>query len=199
MEETKRYMLMKRIGLFGHVPFANLVILSGSCAMDKDDDQSDFDVIVVAMKGRVWTVRFFSLLFADIIRVRNKGNGHDKDKLCMSLFLGEDNLSMGIPSNDYEKDLFPVLRPLIGNPSLSKNFCLENGLFPVSPEKDIRKSFMRRAFEAALKGSFGDRFESFVRDIQEKKIRHFIASLGSDTRSRIIVSGNRAETHFYID
>ena len=199
MDAAKEKTLYKRISLFRDVPFADAVVLSGSCAMGSDSLDSDFDVIIICERNRVWTARLFTLLFADLKNIRNKGKGSGKDKLCMSLFLSEEDLSMGIPSNDYERTLFPSVSPIMGSDHAIAAFCLANGISLKAPVPEVDPSFIRIALEKIFRGRFGKSFESFAKKMQESKIERFSSSLPYGVKSRIIISDSRAETHFRID
>lgn len=76
--------------------------------------ESDIDLFVVTRRGRIWTVRFFAVLFAKLFFRRPHGN-HTKDAICLS-FLAVENADMrkvalegGDPYYEYwMKNLLPL-------------------------------------------------------------------------------------------
>jgi hypothetical protein len=53
--------------------------------------------------------------------------------------------------------------------------------------------------ERILGGAFGDRIEKRLRGIQYEKIKRHIGSLSGEGKMRIVLSGDRVETHFRVN
>jgi predicted nucleotidyltransferase len=68
--DKKWHLLIKRAGIFKHIPFIDFVFGSGSLAIGNVDEESDFDVLVGVREGRIFTVRFLSALFLSVLRWR---------------------------------------------------------------------------------------------------------------------------------
>lgn len=201
----KREALKRVADFFNLVPFADFGVLSGSCAMGNARIDSDIDIIVGCRSGRIWTGRFFTLFFSDVAGIRHRG-GESKDKLCLSLFISPGSYRMNNPENDYEKKLYPELKPLFGDVSDMRDFFMENdGL--VADDFLVRKDFwvtLRKVWfasviERVLAGSFGNIVEDHLRRMQSEKIRRYVGSLSGEGKMRVIMSKGRAETHFRVN
>jgi len=203
LPEGKREALNRAAKFFDLVPFADFGVLSGSCAMGNARTDSDIDIIVGCRSGRVWTARFFTLLFSDFTGIRHKG-GISKDKLCLSLFISEGGYRMNDPENDYERRLYPELKPLFGK---GLDFFYKENRGLVSDDfmsrKDLQVASEKLPFvgvmERILGGAFGDRIEKRLRGIQYEKIKRHIGSLSGEGKMRIVLSGDRVETHFRVN
>lgn len=77
--DQKRIKALRRSRLFNFVPFVEKVYLAGSLAIGNVHENSDFDVIVVTRPGRLYTARFFCLLFFGLMgwrrTLKNPKNG----------------------------------------------------------------------------------------------------------------------------
>ncbi|MDD4931604.1 MAG: nucleotidyltransferase domain-containing protein [Candidatus Colwellbacteria bacterium] len=204
--ELKKEAVRRSLTLFNSVPFVRLVVLSGSCAKGTAREESDIDIIIGADEGRVWTARFFSLLFADARGVRNKG-GWSMDMLCMSLFVSRSEFRMSDPENDYERELYPYLYPVYGEEDAISDFASANkGLVSDGfiSRRDIFLGYMKdstaKLIERVLSGGFGDAMERFFRRFQTTRISRHMADISvGHHRMRIILSPSRVETHFRVD
>ncbi len=58
--------------VFRFFPFVEFVLAAGSLATGDVNEDSDFDVIIAAKKGRIFTVRFFTVVFLSILGWRRK-------------------------------------------------------------------------------------------------------------------------------
>lgn len=203
LTSEKKNAIRRVLTLFFSVPFARSVVLSGSCAKGTATEGSDIDIVVGAEEGRVWTARFFSLLYADARGVRNKGRTH-KDMLCMSLFISPPDLYISDPENAYERDLYPMLAPVYGDDRAIDAFAAANKLLlsaDIFRRREIfigyGKNVPARAIERVLRGRFGDVMEGCLRRLQEKTILRYARTVSG--HRRIILSPSRVETHFRVD
>src|SRR3989338_9483980 len=60
--DKKWIKFLKRTWLFRHIPFVEFAVAAGSLATGNVNPDSDFDVIIGARAGRIFTARFFSVL-----------------------------------------------------------------------------------------------------------------------------------------
>ncbi len=81
------------ITMLSHLPFVRLIMASNSIAYNNTSESSDIDLVIVTKKGGVWWVRFFSLLLLTLLRMR-PGYKNTKEKICISVFLDEEHLSL---------------------------------------------------------------------------------------------------------
>jgi predicted nucleotidyltransferase len=70
------------------------VFLTGSVAMENADPDSDIDLMFITSPGKLWTTRILVYLLLTItgFGIRRYGVSNQKDKLCLNMWLTEDNL-----------------------------------------------------------------------------------------------------------
>ena len=90
--DKKRFKALRRSWLFNLVPFIDRVYIAGSLALGHVHENSDFDVIVVTRPGRLYTARFFCLLFFGLLGWRRMLK-NPKDGFCFNHF------TSGLPAN----------------------------------------------------------------------------------------------------
>ena len=204
LSPAKEKMILRRISLLRHVPFIRLAVLSGSCATGEARDGSDIDLIIGVENGRVYLCRAFTLLFCDLLGVRNKPPLAERDKLCLSHFAGMSGLKMNDPENSYEEKSYPFLLPVYGEPSACAAF-LQSNAHVIKKFPDYRQSpfyvgksrrFSALLIEKILSGRFGDFLETQARDLQVKKIWKYAGALSGKTR--VITRPNRVETYYSV-
>lgn len=73
------------------VPFLRGIFINGTLAMKRANNLSDWDVLLVMKKNRIWIGRFFISVFFHFLFKRRH---HDKikDRFCLNHFLTEDGL-----------------------------------------------------------------------------------------------------------
>lgn len=197
-----------RAKLFNSIPFVDFAFAAGSMAIGNEHEYSDFDVIVGAKKGRIFTARFFAVIFYDLYGWRRK-KGHDKnvdknsvkDKICLSHFVTESTYRFSPPYNEYWHTLYQSLVALTGEEDKIRKFFASNDwLEPerkwISDDKfrPLKKTTIRKFLEWILKGNFGDFVEKKLKDLQVKRIE-----IGVDDKNnykpRIIYSDDELEFH----
>ncbi|MEK7115098.1 MAG: hypothetical protein AAB847_01950, partial [Patescibacteria group bacterium] len=72
--DQKWFKLLQRSFLFQYFPFVDFVLAAGSMALGDVNENSDFDVIVAAKNGRLYTARFFCLAIYKLVGWRRKKN-----------------------------------------------------------------------------------------------------------------------------
>lgn len=77
------------------LPFLRGVFVRGAVALGVAGKNSDWDVLIVAEKQRIWLARFFLLGFLEIFRKRRSGRSETrltKDRFCLNHFLTNEGL-----------------------------------------------------------------------------------------------------------
>jgi len=106
------------IRLAALVPFVRGVFINGTLAMKRANDQSDWDVLTVMKKNRIWLGRLFiSAFFQSFFKRRH----HDKikDRFCLNHFLTEDGLIME-ENNAYLANELAFTMPIYGKEVFNK-------------------------------------------------------------------------------
>ncbi|MDD5098889.1 MAG: nucleotidyltransferase domain-containing protein [Candidatus Colwellbacteria bacterium] len=203
LTKEKKRAIGRAARFFRNVPFADSAILSGSCAMGTAKENSDIDVFVCARPRHIWTARFFTLLFADAVGIRNKGK-NPKDKICLSLFISPGSYRLSGPESEYGERVYSSVCPLYGKESDLNVFFEENKdlLPPDFMEKrdfwsDMKKPFLIESIEKILNGGFGDRIELILRRIQTHRIERYLSGL-KEGKMWIVLSDKRVETHYNV-
>ncbi len=160
--------------ILGALPFIRMVALTGSLAVMNVSDAADFDYMLVAAKGRVWTARAFALLFNRFVRPFGW-------TICPNLILAETSLAwhtydlysarefcqmIPITGFDVYRKLIQAnewIQEFLPNVNLDSN----NLLFEKSQKL---ASALQKVFEIPLRGKLGDFFERWE---MNRKIARF--------------------------
>ncbi len=194
---------LKRVRIFRFVPFIDFVFAAGSLATGKLHEKSDFDVIVGVREGRIFTVRFFSFLFFELVGWRRRRADTKEtatDKICLNHFVAPKGYRLNPPYNDYWTEMYRNLIPVIGDETKIKSFLEANDWLqpPVTYKRDERylggKSTIARMGEVLLGGRTGDRLEKIVKKYQVGRIEAGLPESLKDT-PRLIYNDYELEFH----
>lgn len=90
--KTKRAEKLARV--IKIIPMIKLVGLTGSVAAENPRQEDDLDFLIITARGWLWTTRFLTTGLLSVLGLRRKpGDRKYKNKICLNLFLEEDNLS----------------------------------------------------------------------------------------------------------
>jgi hypothetical protein len=87
---------------------------------------SDIDLIIITKKGTLWTTRFVThcLLLAAGFKLRRAGDRHERDRICMNMWMDERDLKLRV-SKIKLKNLFISHELLQVRPLVNKNQIYE--------------------------------------------------------------------------
>lgn len=215
LERKKWWKFLRRVRLFRFVPFADFVIASGSLATGKLHEKSDFDVIVGARQGRIFTARFFAVVIFGILGWRRSKLDHKEDssdKICLNHFVTPRSYHLNPPHNEYWNHLYQNLVPVLGNEHQIGEFFQANDwmspprIYPTSPsglrgasKRGPRylgegRSLLKKFLEWVLGGRFGDGIEKMLKKDQVERIESGLPrSLGY--KPRFIYNDDELEFH----
>ncbi len=218
--DQKWIKFLRRIWLFRFIPFVDFALAAGSMAMGNVRPESDFDVIIGARSGRIFTARFFAVLFFGIFGWRRKKwHGESgiryqvsgiKDKICLNHFVTEKSYRLSPPYNEYWEKLYQNLVPIYGEKRQIHQFWQANNDWMSmqdarSPKPEARSfhddlryiyrkpSLAKNVAEWLLGGRLGDFWESFLRRLQLAKIKSSLKSIGY--KPRITYTDDELEFH----
>lgn len=174
----KRWEKLKRIiKIINHLPFLEGVFVGGSLSLYNSRDDSDIDLLIVAKKGRIFTVRFFLTLLLDLIGERRQAK-KIAGKICLSHYLTDESLRSR-RENLYIAYTFLHFLPVISRKNIFERFRKENdwmkkylcfiGLTFRPPFLIESPSKVAIFFEKILLGSFGNWLEGKLKEIQIKR------------------------------
>jgi len=204
LHDKKWQKLRRRSRLFRYIPFVDFILVAGSMATGEVRPSSDFDIIVAAQQGRMFTSRFFLIVALDFFRWRRKNLDHGEasaDTICPNHFVTEARYKLSPPHGHYWRELYQRLVPLYGDSVKIARFYTANASWmgERAYEDDMRHRFrnaagITRFFEDFLSGSIGDGFERLLRRAQEKRIHEKILP-HAGYKPRLHISDAELELH----
>jgi len=113
--------------LLKFIPTIKMVGITGSLAMNNCHEKSDIDFMIVTSRGTLWTTRLFTLLFLKFMRVpvRSRGDKNEKDKLCLNIWMDENDLVIH-EHNLYTAHELAQVVPLINRGKTYERLLLQN-------------------------------------------------------------------------
>lgn len=171
---------------FQAVPFLRAVLVSGSMAMNNADEQSDFDVLVIAKSGRMYTCRIFLSVIASLFRARRRR--YDlvaPGKFCFNHYITDRQLTIRFESL-YNAQSYINFRPVyvqgyILEDLYRENVWLNKYVYNFQPSflyerRSVKNSrilaMIARMGELALAAFLGRVVEKTLRWYQQKRIRN---------------------------
>lgn len=191
------------------VPFLRAIFASGSMALGNPDEQSDFDVVVVARAGRLYTCRLLLSLAASLLGARRTRREHvAPNKLCFNHYLTDSTLAIKNHSL-YTAAIYNDLVPVIAGDGFVERFYAENSWLSsyfvrvpvrrahirkrVAPSRALR--LVQGAGELLLSGRAGDIVERILKRWQQSRI--FANPATSAPGGRVIADDTHLEFHPY--
>ena len=170
--------------ILGALPFVRMVALTGSLAVMNVSENQDFDYMLVAARGRVWSARAFGLALNRMARLRG-------DTLCPNLIISEKALEWTQRDLYSARELCQMI-PVMGFDVYYKlmqanrwveaflpNAYLETIRIQLPVQKQ-RVITVQNVLEFLLRGELGNRFERWE---MKRKITRFSnqAGFGEET------------------
>ncbi len=183
--------------IFSWVPFARLMAVCNTLGWNNAGEGSDIDFFVVVQHGRIFFARGLMVLLADTLRLRPRGE-NKKDKICLSFFISDENLSLQElsyptlcrvwPGDVYLNFWTHQLAVIFDKGGVYNDFIAANAwtkkFLPhvFFPRPGIRRvigdSLIRRlckyAAEWSLNGVLGDTLENLCARYQKNKLPWFL-------------------------
>lgn len=196
----------KKARLFKYIPFIDFAVAAGSMALGNVHEKSDFDVIIGARSGRIFTSRFFAVLAFGLFGWRRTKISHNeaaKDKICLNHFVTPSSFCLSPPHGKYWKALYKSLVPLYGSTEMVQKFFDANSEWieePVFVREDLRyaykkASLFKTAAEKLLGGMLGDVIEGLLKTIQIERIKKSLRADQIGYKPRIVYSDKELEFH----
>ena len=203
---------LRRAWLFQYIPFVDFVFGGGSLATGTVSTDSDFDVVIGAKQGRIFTVRILCALAFGVPGWRRSKMDHREsasDKVCLNHFVTPSAYRATFATNEYFANLYRRLVPLYGSRVALQTFLDANQewLGEVKLSYDSRhrwetKSALAVWLERVLSGPFGSWCEQKAKVFQVKRIERSLPTVGfpgkQGTLPPLIVYGDN-ELKFHPD
>lgn len=189
-------------------PFIKALFVSGSLALGNCKKSSDIDVLIVAKKGRIWTVRVFATILTALLGARRHGN-ITKDRICLNYYITDKSLKIPFASlydaqsyshliNAYssvpDKEIYKEFQK---ENMWMKNYVQNYDFHALGSSRSIsrNKLFVHLSifFEFIFSGKGGDYFEKKFSEIQTVKIKNNPSY--NQKGGRITISDDQLEFH----
>lgn len=197
---------LRRSWLFRFAPFCDFALAAGSMAVGNVGVDSDFDVIVGARSGRIFTARFFAVILFGLFGWRRKKLNHKEsaaDKICLNHFLTEQSFRLSPPHDNYWRNLYLSLVPVFGPADKINRFFQANADWLEKKrvyEDDLRHLYRKNSSsksiaEFLLSGRLGDWLEKILKRAQTNRIERSLRRDAPGFKPRIIYSDTELEFH----
>lgn len=120
---TKLRKLKKWACLFGFIPYVRGVFLTGTLAMKNAKLNSDWDILMVLAKKRIWLGRLFLGVVLQLIGKRRHGK-KVKERFCLNHYITENGLILE-EQNEFSANFITTSMPILGG-SIYKKFLQMN-------------------------------------------------------------------------
>ncbi len=157
--------------ILGSLPFVRMVALTGSLAVLNISKNADFDYMLVAAKGRVWTARAFALLFNRMVRPF----GHT---ICPNLIVSESALEWSQHDLYSARELIQMI-PIAGMDVYRDVMDANSWIAEFVPQSSLCDSRAKTATNP--EGRFA---ESLLHS------RRFLFPCAENSRRQILIMGN---------
>lgn len=206
LHDKKWLKFLWRTWLFRYIPFVEFALAAGSMATGNVKPESDFDVIIGARSGRIFTARLFAVIGFGFFGWRRTRLNHKEtaaDKICLNHFITEKSYRLSPPHNDYWKNLYLNLVPVFGTPEKINNFFQANSDWLGADRNyldDLRhyyksSSWVKKFREWLLGGRLGDWLETILRRVQISRIEKSLRNDPPGYKPRIKYNDEELEFH----
>jgi len=211
ISELKLKKAQRAVKFIRCVPFLKAVFVCNTVAAGTAVEDSDIDFFIIAGSKRVWLVRFFTNLILRLFGLRTYGN-KNKDKVCLSFFVDEDNLNLE-KLKATEKDIhfaywitqmIPVYDPNnFWKKFLSANYWLKdyfpnflnNSLFLSLVKQGSIASVWKKIWEIMWFGVYGDLIEKQAREWQMLKMKLSIKEKAGRSGNGVVLQDGVIKLH----
>lgn len=180
--DNKWKIFSRRVRIFRQIPFVDFVFLSGSMATGNIRENSDFDLIVGAREGKIFTTFFISALFTEILGSRESQSRkrNPSNKFGLNHFVTPKGYKLSQPYDKHWQELYGKIIPAFGDENLMAKFFKANDW--IEPERVYKrsefylgneKSFLRRVREKIFGGHFGNLIEAILRKLLTRRFKKY--------------------------
>ena len=125
---ARKVVIAKRAAkILSFIPTIKMVAVTGALAMENANEEADIDLMIITSKGTLWTTRLFTLLLLDILGIprRKYGDRNQKNKLCLNIWLDENNLAWR-KRNMFTAHEIAQIKPLVNKEETYEKFISKN-------------------------------------------------------------------------
>jgi hypothetical protein len=210
--EKKMAIVRRAVKKLRWIPFLRAVFVCNQLQITAKPS-SDIDVFIVVKQERLWITRLLATLLLSAFGLRRRKDCV-KDHVCLSFYCTDDALDLSAIAAT-EPDIYLIywlclLIPLYDSEDVFSTIKNENQWVNehVSarawhgarhPRRLVQDSFVSRAvkrmFEIAWRGAYGDFIEAQAKALQKKKMVRNMSSVQHETTTNVIISDSMLKFH----
>jgi predicted nucleotidyltransferase len=128
VSEKKILIAKKASRILSLIPSIKMIAVTGSLAMENAEDKSDIDLMIITKSGALWSTRLFVyfVIYLFGIQKRNPGDKIQEDKLCLNMWMDENDLIWRSPRNIYTAHEIAQIMPLANKDRTYEKFLFRN-------------------------------------------------------------------------
>lgn len=110
------------------IPSVKMVAVTGSLAMNNSSDESDIDLMIITKNRTLWITRLLSYFVLRTMHyvLRSPTDRNQKNKLCLNMWMDENNLIWRSPRNIYTAHEIAQIMPLVNKNKTYEKFLYKN-------------------------------------------------------------------------
>jgi predicted nucleotidyltransferase len=119
----------KAAKILSSLPTVKMIAVTGALAMDNANEESDIDFLTITKKGSLWTTRLLTIALLKVFGIprRKYGEKSTKDKLCLNIWLDENDLVWSKKNrNIFTSHEISQIIPLINKDQAYEKFLSKN-------------------------------------------------------------------------
>jgi predicted nucleotidyltransferase len=119
----------KAVKVLSFLPTIKMIAVTGALAMDNANEESDIDFLTVTKKGSLWTTRLLTIALLKVFGIprRKYGEKSTKDKLCLNIWLDENDLVWSKKNrNIFTSHEISQIIPLVNKDQAYEKFLSKN-------------------------------------------------------------------------
>lgn len=183
--------MIRWVRIISKLPYIRAVFITGALAMKRASKSSDWDVIIVTKKNRIWLGR---LIITLVLQVFGKRRHHNKikDRFCLNHFLTESSLILE-ENNEFSSNEVVFAIPLYGKKNYQKFQQLNE--FQISA---IRPNYQKDTIENNFTIKENDFCEGFKNGIEDFLEFSRIGYLANEMTKRFMIRKIKKNPKTYI-
>lgn len=111
------------------LPTVKMIAVTGALAMNNANEESDIDFLTITKNGSLWTTRLLAMALLKVFGIprRKYGEKSTKDKLCLNIWLDENDLTWRKENrNIYTSHEISQIIPLVNKDQIYEKFLSKN-------------------------------------------------------------------------
>ena len=124
----KKQKLQRVLPFLTWIPTICLIGISGSVAVSNAEDTDDIDLFIITKRNTIWLTRLWLMFILQMLGIRRiRSDVSAKDKVCLNMFVDEDNLHISPEKQDlYVAHEVVQLVPVYSKHDTYNRFLSEN-------------------------------------------------------------------------